>query len=138
MDRPVKVLRLREQASVQDHRVQEQKDWLALGRLLLRDQARQEPEQKDLLQWARDRQGQEQDHQAQEPKDRLVRRPLLRQVQEERDFPLPEDCRVRELVLLVQVQKGWPALGRFLLREQLREPLAVHLQDQEVAQEVAP
>jgi hypothetical protein len=142
MDRPVKVLRLREQASVQDHRVQEQKDWLALGRFLLREQARQEPEQKDLLQWARDRQGQEQDHQAQEPKDQLVRRPLLRQVQEGRDFPLPEGYRVREQVLQVQVQKGWPALGRFLLqeqlREQLRERLAVHLQDQEVAQEVAP
>ena len=117
MDRPVKVLRLREQASVQDHRVQEQKDW---------------------LQWARDRQGQEQDHQVQEPKDQLVRRPLLRQVQEGRDFPLPEGYRVREQVLQVQVQKGWPALGRFLLREQLRERLAVHLQGQEVAQEVAP
>ena len=95
-------------------------------------------EQKDWLQWARDRQGQEQDHQAQEPKEQLVRRPLLRQEQEERDFPLPEDCRVREEVLQAQVQKGWPALGRLLLLEQLREPLAVHLQDQEVAQEVAP
>ena len=104
--------------------------------LLREEQVRQG--QKDWLQWARDRQGQEQDHQAQEPKDRLVRRPLHRQVQEERDFPLPEGYRVREQVLQVQVQKGWPALGRFLLREQLLERLAVHLQDQEVAQEVAP
>lgn len=94
------------------------------------------PGQKDLLQWARDRQ--EQDHQAKEPKDRLARRPLLHQVQVERDFPLPEGYRVREQVHQVQVQKGWPALGRFLLREQLREPLAAHLQDQEAAQEVAP
>ena len=87
------------------------------------------PGQKDLLQWARDQQ--EQDHQA---KDRLARRPLLHQVQVERDFPLPEGYRVREQVHQVQVQKGWPALGRFLRRE----PLAAHLQDQEAAQEVAP
>ena len=105
-----------------------------MGRFLLREQVLQGPEQKDWLQWELERQNQEQDHQAQEPKDRLVRRPHLRQGQEERGFPLPEGYRVREQVLQVQVQKGWPALGRFLLREQL----AVHLRDQEVVQEVAP
>ena len=109
-----------------------------MGRFLLREQVLQGPEQKDWLQWERERQDQEQDHQVQEPKDRLVRRPLLRQGQEERGFPLLEGYRVREQVLQVQAQKGWPALGRFLLREQLRERLAVQLQDQEVAQEVAP
>ena len=97
--------------------------------------------QKDLLQWVRGCQGQELVRRVQVQKDLLqwVRgcqgQELVRQVLGQKDLlQWARGRQGQEQVHQVQVQKGWPALGSFLLRE----PLAAHRQDQEVVQEVAP